>query len=171
MTTPARGIDSGEAGETRSGSTPKGQEPGPEGSRPEESRAQPSLHIEPALGYAQRLAEAIWSKYYKADAPHWKPLDDVLGVLTQIDNMTSGLSRSPTTPTEGPALLTEDDVFTLMGHAEVLRGDGQADMPTYFGGLAGRIARAIGRIDLAEKSAAIESKVRASTLTDPEGAS
>jgi hypothetical protein len=42
-------------------------------------------------GYARRLAEAIWQKHYKAVAPQWKPLDDLMGVLTQIDNMTSGL--------------------------------------------------------------------------------
>jgi hypothetical protein len=44
-----------------------------------------------AYGYARRLAEAIWQKHYKAVAPQWKPLDDLMGVLTQIDNMTSGL--------------------------------------------------------------------------------
>ena len=43
-------------------------------------------------GYARRLAEAIWQKHYKAVAPQWKPLDDLMGVLTQIDNMTSGLT-------------------------------------------------------------------------------
>lgn len=44
-------------------------------------------------GYAVRLAVAIWEKHYKDTAPHWKPLDDLVGVLTQIDNMTSGLTR------------------------------------------------------------------------------
>jgi len=45
------------------------------------------------LGYAQRLATAIWEKYWKQDAPEWKPEDDVVWVLTQIDNMTAGLVR------------------------------------------------------------------------------
>ncbi len=44
-----------------------------------------------AYGYAKRLAEAIYQKHYRQDSPEWKPLDDTLGVLTQIDNMTSGL--------------------------------------------------------------------------------
>jgi hypothetical protein len=44
-----------------------------------------------AYGYASRLAVAIWEKHYKDTAPQWKPLDDLMGVLTQIDNMTSGL--------------------------------------------------------------------------------
>lgn len=46
-----------------------------------------------AYGYASRLAVAIWEKHYKDTAPQWKPLDDLMGVLTQIDNMTSGLTR------------------------------------------------------------------------------
>lgn len=46
-----------------------------------------------AYGYASRLAAAIWEKHYKDIAPQWKPLDDVMGVLTQIDNMTAGLIR------------------------------------------------------------------------------
>ena len=46
-----------------------------------------------AYGYASRLAVAIWEKHYKDTAPQWKPLDYLIGVLTQIDNMTSGLTR------------------------------------------------------------------------------
>ena len=44
-------------------------------------------------GYASRLAVALWEKHYKDIAPQWKPLDDLMGALTQIDNMTSGLTR------------------------------------------------------------------------------
>jgi hypothetical protein len=47
-----------------------------------------------ALGYATRLAEAIYEKHYRDDAPEWKPLPDLLGLLTQIDNMTAGLTRT-----------------------------------------------------------------------------
>ncbi len=60
-----------------------------------------------ALGYATRLAIAIHAKHY-AEVTQWKPLPDLLGVLTQIDNMTSGLIRAPlsaqpaTEPTEHP---------------------------------------------------------------------
>jgi hypothetical protein len=45
-----------------------------------------------AYGYAKRLAVAIWEQHYKGVAPKWKPFDDLMGVLTQIDNMTSGLT-------------------------------------------------------------------------------
>ena len=46
-----------------------------------------------AYGYASRLATHIWQKHYIKDAPQWKPLDKLMGVLTQIDNMTAGLTR------------------------------------------------------------------------------
>ena len=60
----------------------------------ENLRAALAQRAEPdAYGYASRLAVAIWEKHYKDIAPNWKPLDDLMGVLTQIDNMTSGLTR------------------------------------------------------------------------------
>lgn len=45
------------------------------------------------LGYATHLACCLWEKHWKDQSPHWKPLPDLLGVLTQIDNMTAGLAR------------------------------------------------------------------------------
>jgi len=36
--------------------------------------------------------------------------------------------------------ITDEDVFTLIGHAETLRGQGQTDMPAYCYDLAYRIA-------------------------------
>lgn len=58
-----------------------------------EKLAQPEQNSE-AYGYAKRLAEAIWEKHYKKESPHWRPFHDVLGVLTQIDNMTCGLEKA-----------------------------------------------------------------------------
>jgi hypothetical protein len=56
----------------------------------------PAAQQEPdAYGYAKRLAVAIWEQHYKATAPQWKPLDDLMGLLTQIDNMTAGLATPP----------------------------------------------------------------------------
>ncbi len=52
-----------------------------------------------ALGYATRLATAIFEKHYSHEADYasglvvWQPFDELLGVLTQIDNMTCGLVR------------------------------------------------------------------------------
>lgn len=41
--------------------------------------------------YAKELAVTIWEKYFKTNNPEWKPCDDLMGVLTQIDNMSHGL--------------------------------------------------------------------------------
>jgi hypothetical protein len=55
-----------------------------------------------AYGYASRLAVAIWEQHYKGVAPQWKPLDDLMGVLTQIDNMTAGLTAPTAAPVQEP---------------------------------------------------------------------
>jgi hypothetical protein len=60
------------------------------------------VHEPDTYGYAKRLAEAIWEKHYKSTAPQWEPLDCLIGVLTQIDNMTSGLTTPPATPVQEP---------------------------------------------------------------------
>lgn len=49
-----------------------------------------------AQDYAIRLAEHMWTKHYREDAPAWQAFPDLLGVLTQIDNMLTGLMRRPT---------------------------------------------------------------------------
>lgn len=41
-----------------------------------------------ALWDATELARNIWEREWKQTAPNWEPLPDLLGVLTQIDNMT-----------------------------------------------------------------------------------
>lgn len=48
---------------------------------------------ENAYQYAKDLAFYLWHNYYKADTPEWKPCDDLMGVLTQIDNMIVGLKN------------------------------------------------------------------------------
>jgi len=47
--------------------------------------------------------------------------------------------------------MTDGDVYTLIGHAELLRGNGETDMPAWFMGLAERIATAIGNKALAQR--------------------
>ena len=41
--------------------------------------------------YATTLATSMHRQHYTETAPNWQPLDDVLGLLTQIDNMYAGL--------------------------------------------------------------------------------
>ena len=58
----------------------------------------PELHVnngcEESYQYALRLADALRKKHYP-DNTDWRPLGDLLGLLTQIDNMVAGL-RTPT---------------------------------------------------------------------------
>ena len=82
------------------------------------ARAEPD-----AYGYASRLAIHIWQKHYKEVSPQWKPLDDLMGVLTQIDNMTSGLNRQQAEPVEEPVasvLEVSGDILTQHGGVQAL---------------------------------------------------
>ena len=47
---------------------------------------------------AKELAINIWKKYYKRTVPDWEPCEDLMGVLTQIDNMTCGLIHRSSSP-------------------------------------------------------------------------
>ena len=58
------------------------------------------------LTYATNLAKSIWAKNYKDDAPDWRPLPDLNGVLSQIDNMVCGLVKSAPLPE-----LTDEDIL------------------------------------------------------------
>lgn len=61
---------------------------------------------EPAYSYACRLAESMYRRHYQEDiSPAWTPLPDLLGVLTQIDNMVSGLVRREAARTALEALV------------------------------------------------------------------
>lgn len=46
-----------------------------------------------ALEYAKRIATAMWQKHWKEDSPDFKTFDDLMGVLSQIDNMAAGMKR------------------------------------------------------------------------------
>ena len=58
-----------------------------------------------ATGYAERLAIALAGKFYP-DVPQWRPITgDLMGLLSQIDNITTGLvRRAPPEPDVLPGL-------------------------------------------------------------------
>ena len=62
-----------------------------------ESKTYPTVQdVEGALKYAERLACGICEEHYP-EVTQWKPLSgDLIGLLTQIDNMVSGRSHHPT---------------------------------------------------------------------------
>jgi hypothetical protein len=47
-----------------------------------------------AKGYATRLLVALMDKHFQDRSPGWEPLPYLMGVLTQIDNLTTGLTRA-----------------------------------------------------------------------------
>ena len=49
--------------------------------------------LEEARGYATRLLVALMDKHFQDRASGWAPLPDLIGVLTQIDNLSTGLER------------------------------------------------------------------------------
>ena len=42
---------------------------------------------------AVRLAQVLWRRSYRKASPYWKPLDDTVGVISQIDNMHAGVLK------------------------------------------------------------------------------
>jgi len=44
-----------------------------------------------AWSYATTLAVSMHRQHYAEDSPNWQPLTDLVGLLTQIDNMYAGL--------------------------------------------------------------------------------
>ena len=73
-------------------------------------------------GSAKRLAESIYRKHYMEDAPHWKPLPDLAGVISQIDNMTTGLAKAQ------PAL-SDDELKALLRFNETCEDGEGYDVP------------------------------------------
>lgn len=49
---------------------------------------------DPNLLYAKRIAVALWEKHWRDPKIDWKPFDDLFGILSQIDNMASGMVRA-----------------------------------------------------------------------------
>ena len=74
-----------------------------------------------ATGYARSLAAAIVSKHYPENT-NWKPLPDLIGILTQIDNATTGLTRAADgcrCPEHG-SWVSKDDQDRLVRELDVL---------------------------------------------------
>lgn len=71
--------------------------------------AQPAdAAVDEATAYAYRLACYIHANHYQ-DVPQWKPWPDLLGLLTQINNMVCGLERKQPAP-----MLTDEQMRSLI---------------------------------------------------------
>jgi hypothetical protein len=82
-----------------------------------------------AYSYASRLAIAIWEKHYKATAVNWKPLPDLIGVLSQIDNMTPGLTHQQAQPEQDVPEKDCGNMEPVAWMYEGIRHDGTAHGP------------------------------------------
>lgn len=71
----------------------------------------PAAHDDPANSYARGLAIALHARHFH-EVTQWKPFDDTLGLLTQIDNMTCRLVQPAAAPTpeqvQALAVMTAD---------------------------------------------------------------
>lgn len=86
--------------------------------------------------------------------------DDFDGWYQPVWSAILAASRPPVVANVAPQAaatvpLTDSDVFTLIGHADYLRGMGQEDMPKWCMDLAVRIAHAIGDSALADRTRAL----------------
>lgn len=53
-----------------------------------------NLQLAQDTQYAKSIAVHM-ARHWSDTAPHWKPFDDIGGILTQIDNMAAGMMRRP----------------------------------------------------------------------------
>jgi hypothetical protein len=81
-------------------------------------QAKAPQQLEPELRTAQELALAIWRTAYRQEAPQFEVLDTMQGVLSQIDNMVSGMSRTQA-PQQPPA---GEDAIVAAVHAASATG-------------------------------------------------
>ncbi|MGN6773139.1 MAG: hypothetical protein ACTHJQ_25320 [Rhizobiaceae bacterium] len=83
-------------------------------------------------GYAIRLLIALMERHYPDRSPEWAPLPDLYGVLTQIDNLSTGLVRAPAEAgVEGDAkrLVPEYALDWLFGQGPDKNGQWFGDVP------------------------------------------
>lgn len=66
---------------------------------PSVSPVRPKGEEEADLDYAKDIAKSVAARCFP-DSPGFEPLSDMNGVLSQIDNMTCGMVRAPSQPTQ-----------------------------------------------------------------------
>lgn len=96
------------------------------------------LGAQRAYRQARWLAASMWRNHYRLAAPNWQPLDDATGVISQIDNMYSGVRdenvqmRTALLRIANMPEYDQDDSHRLRGLAcrAILEIDGKLKGPT-----------------------------------------
>jgi len=83
-------------------------------SEPAERNSAGETPTEHAHRWATELAVNMAKKFFP-EVTQWKPLPDLLGVITQIDNMTCGLVRAPSEAAELPLFAANETVAAQWG--------------------------------------------------------
>jgi len=83
--------------------------------------AQLSADLAAAQSYATTLAVSMHKQHYAEDAPNWQPLPDLVGLLTQIDNMYTGLRNDLEAAEVENKRLVGLPLATLMAERDALR--------------------------------------------------
>ncbi len=112
-------------------------------------------------GLMSRVPESITQATNDSDVP-----DGYAGAMPYSDDWTMVVFEADKVPEGTPIYLraaqsgqragvaegfTDSDVYTLIGHAEYLKGIGQTDMPVWMYGMAERVATAIADPGLADR--------------------
>ena len=87
--------------------------------------AQLQAELAEAWDELRRLIESIWKTEYQQEAPEWKPLPDLIGMITQMDNMYAGVRGQRDQTREVPGRIAEwlrsiGDWPLATSHAELL---------------------------------------------------
>lgn len=75
-----------------------------------------------AQSYATTLAVSMHRQHYAEDSPNWQPLTDLVGLLTQIDNMYAGLRNDLEALKVENKRLVGLPLATLMAERDTLEG-------------------------------------------------
>jgi hypothetical protein len=75
-----------------------------------------------AYEYAARLAQHIHDTHYPDGSPEWKPLPDLMGVLSQIDNALTGLTLAHPRPRVGVTEAMVEAFLSAYAKCELYNG-------------------------------------------------
>jgi hypothetical protein len=98
------------------------------------------------------------------EAKRWR--DELVSLRAEVAELAQQRGDLAARVVELRSLIADGDVFALIGHAELLRGLGQQDMPNYFYELAARLAKVVGDGELVRRSEEMRDSRTVSVASD-----